>query len=227
MMNRWKTLEDNHEDDSLAIIRELNSRTGWTKHAQKLQGELGELLKSKGYIRFWSTVGCFHASKIGNSFLYDVPLYKRGLLEEFRGKRVRIVCISSGLRFDREYMAGEVGLTPANKLVERISDEYSFPNLEGFEMVYSSRRFKVVKPQKKRKIPCSLEPSGFIKFDSCDAALIDGVKGIPITKLRYLDNGLMEGTLAESNYWKRFLSLREAIDELSVSSDRRHKRVEN
>ena len=122
-------------------------------------------------------------------------------------------------------MAGEVGLTPANKLVEKIGDEYSFPNLDGFEVVYSSRRFKVVKPQKNRKIPCSLEPSGFIDFDSYDAALIDGVKGIPIAKLRYLDDGFMEGTLAGSNYWQRFRSLRREINHLGVSSDRRHKRI--
>ncbi|MDC1213882.1 hypothetical protein N8000_05345 [Rhodospirillales bacterium] len=223
MMNRWKILEDNHEDDAHEIIRELNARTGWNKHAQKLQAELGELLKRKGYMRFWSTSGCYLVSKIGESFLYDVPLYKRGHLQDFVGKRIRVVCISSGLRFDREYMVGEIGRTPAEKVVSRISEEYSFPNIGEHEVLYSSPRFRLLKPSRNTRVASSLAPSGFINFDDCDAALIDGVKGIPIAKLRYLDNGFMEGTLLHYSYWRRFSSVQDAISHLSFSSDKLHK----
>jgi hypothetical protein len=69
-------------------------------------------------------VGCtvdprtYLVHQVGQSFLYDVPLNKRGRLAAFRGKRVRLVCLGSGT-FTRWVRVG-----PVNPLdVETVSPE--------------------------------------------------------------------------------------------------------
>jgi hypothetical protein len=223
MMNFWKILRDEHVDDALVLIRKLNAASGWSKEAKLHQHQLRELLESKVFINFWSSSSRYLVSKIGESYLYDVPMYKRGLLSKFRGKRVRVVCISSGSHADREYMAGVVGDTPSDKIVRSQSEEYSFPDVGKHKVVYSSPRFKVIEVNDDTQISSSYEPDGFIDYETCDLVLIDGAKCIPIAKLKHVDNGRLEGVIVGSNYWRRYLSLNEAISHLSSTSDAYHK----
>ena len=65
-------------------------------------------MKEIGYIEFPGQSQNWFLSRIGDSYLYDVPLNKQGRLKPFRGHRVRVICIGSGKRFERMYMAGAV-----------------------------------------------------------------------------------------------------------------------
>jgi hypothetical protein len=102
------TRPDPLTDDVGALLRKLNARAGWTQEAVDLLDELLALLKRKKYYRFDGHPSRYHLQGIGESYVYDVPMTQRGHLERFRGKTVRVVCVSSG-RFDRSLMAGKVG----------------------------------------------------------------------------------------------------------------------
>ncbi len=100
-------MEDNIVDDVSALLSKLNSRKSWDREAQKNLDELIALLEKKKYIIFQGHPSRYHLFRIGDSALYDVPEKRRGHLEKFRGKRVRIICVSSG-KFYRQLMAKEI-----------------------------------------------------------------------------------------------------------------------
>ena len=49
-----------------------------------------------GYIGMQVDPRAYLVHQVGQSFIYDVPLNKRGNLSVFRGKRIRIICLGSG-----------------------------------------------------------------------------------------------------------------------------------
>ena len=103
-------LEDSFNDDVLIAIKLLNVELKWTKKKYDLKNSLINLLNAEGYISFSVTnVEQYKISRVGQSYLYDVPMHKRGHLSIFRGKRVRIVCSGSGRNSFRELMAKDIG----------------------------------------------------------------------------------------------------------------------
>ena len=113
-------MKDEFVDDVLALLRFLTARKGWNNEAKLNQKKLWTLLDSKDYIYFTAGYSDYIASAIGDSYLYDVPMYKRGYLSKFRGKRIRVVCVGSGSHRYRDYMAGVVGDTPPDKLITKV-----------------------------------------------------------------------------------------------------------
>lgn len=100
--------EDNLTDEIGVLINAVQKIPTHTKHKKKLIGELQKVCQSTGYINFQGSTPTFHIGKIGQSYLYDVPIKKTGHLLKFRGKRIRVICIASGKLSTRYYMAGEV-----------------------------------------------------------------------------------------------------------------------
>jgi len=98
----------------------------WTSNKSALREELVSLLKKRRYVSFIGSPYKYYAQRVGDSYLYDVPLYKQGWLKRFRGKRVRIVCVGSG-KYKRDYMAGAVASKPKESVVERLAHKYDFP----------------------------------------------------------------------------------------------------
>ena len=86
------------------------------------KAELVSVLKRHQYIQFVGHYWRYLASSVGDSYLYDVPMTKRGHLKAFRGQRVRVLCIESGDYRDRVYMVGAV-LTPGDDAVGRARAE--------------------------------------------------------------------------------------------------------
>jgi hypothetical protein len=115
MFDLSEKLQDNIKDDVRPFLKILDARTSWNEDAKQSLGKLIALLKKKKYISFIGHPNRYHLTRIGSSCLYDVPTYRKGALVPFRGKRIRLVCVSSG-RYDRQLMAGVVGDTPKNKL---------------------------------------------------------------------------------------------------------------
>ena len=168
-------LEDNIEDDVNLIRKEMLSLKSWNKEKYKLQDKLEKILLLKKYISFCPTnPERYQLSSVGQSYLYDVPLYKRGHLQKFLGKRIRLICIHSGPHAARTLMAGIVGKTPPDKIIKKLIIEYSFPReLKNNDVLFKTRRFKLFKINKGDKLtyPNSKE---LIDLAGVESVLIDG-----------------------------------------------------
>jgi hypothetical protein len=98
-------LPDPLSDNAGILINALQCRTGWGAEQAGVLEQLIIMLGRKRYITFVGHPARYRLTQIGQSCLMDVPAKKRGHLSVFRGKRIRMVCVSSG-RFDRRLMAG-------------------------------------------------------------------------------------------------------------------------
>jgi hypothetical protein len=79
-----------------AQIERIARIPNWTPKKQKLRERLEKMVIFQGYIGFEADYRDYHVTRVGQSFLYGVPVRKKGHLAPFSGKRVRIVCIHSG-----------------------------------------------------------------------------------------------------------------------------------
>ena len=98
-------IPDTVKDSISILIEKLNDRKNWNDETKEKLANLLKLLKKQGYIFFSGSPYRYHLHQIGNSCLYDIPMNRRGHLSVFRGKRIRIVCVSSG-RYRRTLAAG-------------------------------------------------------------------------------------------------------------------------
>ena len=89
-------LPDLCEDILGAKIHRLQTIDRWTAEKRKLQRDLEVMSPYFGYIGLWVDPRAYLVYQVGQSFVYDVPLDKRGHLSVFRGKRIRIICLGSG-----------------------------------------------------------------------------------------------------------------------------------
>jgi hypothetical protein len=100
------TIEDPKADQIGLVIKELQSIQTFTRAKRDVLERLLELLKISGYKMFNGKAARYGFGPIGASYLYQVPEDKRGHLEPYRGRLVRLVCVGSGI-FDRDIMVGE------------------------------------------------------------------------------------------------------------------------
>ena len=98
-------LTDPLTDNAGIIIKAIQRPTAWGDEQQGLLEQLICMLGRKRYITFAGHPTQYQLTQIGQSCLVDVPANKRGHLRAFRGKRIRLVCVSSG-RLKRQLMAG-------------------------------------------------------------------------------------------------------------------------
>ena len=105
MFELEEQIPDTVNDSISILIEKLNDRKNWNDETKEKLANLLKLLKKQGYIFFSGSPYRYHLYQIGNSCLYDIPMNRRGHLSVFRGKKVRIVCVSSG-RYSRTLAAG-------------------------------------------------------------------------------------------------------------------------
>jgi len=79
-----------------AKIRRMQRISHWNGTKRKLRDELDRMLHLYGYRALAADPRDYLLKYVGDAFQYDVPADKRGHLKEFRGKRVRLVCVHSG-----------------------------------------------------------------------------------------------------------------------------------
>lgn len=195
MISSETILTDTHKDEVLVVLNAMSAETGWNQRKAKLREELLRLLSKAGYIGFEGSPYRYAASVVGSSYLYDVPLYKQGLLKKFRGKRVRIVCVGSG-RYKRGYMAGVVGKTPKELIVEKIVHNYEFPAyVTDSDTIYKTRRYLVFQPPQSLRFLSEKEPEGFVDLNDWNLILIDGKDGLAKGKLRNNEDGSVSCSL--------------------------------
>ena len=96
MTNPRLQLPDPLTDNAGIIIKARQDRTAWDDGRKGLLEQLIDMLARKHYITFVGYPARYHLTQIGQSCLMDIPDNKRGHLGAFRGKRIRLVCVSSG-----------------------------------------------------------------------------------------------------------------------------------
>jgi len=77
-------------------IKRMQEIDTWTSEKRRLQRDLELMSPYFGYVGWTVDPRAYLVHQVGQSFLYDVPLNKRGRLDVFRGKRVRFICLGSG-----------------------------------------------------------------------------------------------------------------------------------
>ena len=177
-------IRDNIKDEAWPYLLRLNKRTSWNDESKEHLEKLKIFLENKDYISFVGHPKRYHLTRIGDSCLYDVPTFRKGALTEFRGKRIRVVCVSSG-RYDRLLMAGAVGATPKNKIKTKEKVSYVFPEIGDHKIAYLGRRYMAI--EAKGKFPIELYQGSFDSIDlkSCDQILLDGKDCCPIATINY------------------------------------------
>ena len=158
-------------------------------------------------------------TQIGDSCLYDVPTYRKGALTEFRGKRIRVVCVSSG-RYDRLLMAGAVGTTPKNKIKIKEKNSYVFPEIGDHKIAYLGRRYMVIEAKGKAAIELYQGSFDSIDLKSCDLILLDGKDCCPIATFNYEPDDKLIGKLVGWSFPETFSDLHKGIQEMSKKNER-------
>ena len=171
------------------------------------------------YKYFLGSTNRYHLTSIGESCLYDVPTYRKGALAEFRGQRIRIVCVSSG-HYERLLMAGVVGATPKNKIKIKEKAIYVFPESGDHETIYLGRRYKLISAKGECTIETHQGSDESIDLKSCDLIMLDGKECCPIAIFKYDPAGKLIGNLVGWKFKVAFSDLREAIKGMAKESER-------
>ncbi len=216
MINETLILPDDYEDEVLHLLEKFRNIAVNTTQREALREQIETELRKKKYISFPGHYKRYYLSRVGTSYLYDVPLYKRGYLSNFRGKRIRIICLYSGC-FNYGYWAGIVYNSPQDKIIDKLpkpNRDYIFPGfIDNLETIYRSPRYRVVKVDPSIKILCKSASAGFVETSGWESVLFDGKAGEPVATLRFDPDGT---TYAKRLYrWSQIsthATLREAID---------------
>ena len=219
MINEHTILPDTINDEAQEYINILNAPGGWSEAKKIAQPQLLQLLEKDNYISFISNYKRYLVSTVGASYLYDVPLCKRGHLARFAGKRVRVICIKSGRHTDRTYMAGIVGVTPPELLIQKLIRKYSFPAYtENLPRIYESPRFRLVEISEKLSLLNEYRRGESVDMKGWDGLLLDGRLGEAVAVFKI---GADESVVARHLGWHpsiayNYESIRAAIEEIAL-----------
>jgi len=212
-------IKDNIKDEAWPFLQQLKKRSRWNKESKEQLEKLKIFLEGNNYISFIGHPNRYHLTRIGDSCLYDVPTFRKGALTEFRGKRIRIVCVSSG-RYDRLLMAGAVGVTPKNKIKIKEKINYSFPEIGDHKITYLGRRFMVIEAKANFSIKIDQGSANVIDLNSCDLILLDGKLSRPIATFNYEPDNKLTGKLIGRTYHEKFEDLLIGIREMARDYER-------
>jgi hypothetical protein len=211
-------IKDNIKDDILPYLQRLNNRKNWNSESKENLRQLENLLKRKNYKSFVGHPSRYHLTRVGDSCLYDVPTYRKGVLVEFRGQRVRVICMSSG-RYDRMLMAGVVGKTPANKIKIKEKAVFVFPEIGDHKIVYSGRRYMLIKVKGQFPIGVYQGSNETIDLECCSMILLDGKQCRPIATFKYESDNKLTGLLVGWNFPEEFSGVADAVKKMAKKNE--------
>jgi len=81
MISEDTVITDDLDDDVSVILQAMSDDDTWTSNKSALREELVSLLKKRRYVWFIGSPYKYYAHRVGDSYLYDVPLYKQALLD--------------------------------------------------------------------------------------------------------------------------------------------------
>lgn len=100
------TLIEDFSGEIGTILKKIRAIPRMTTEKRKLVNELESISEHEGYQYFRGYSHKFHIGKVGQSYIYQVPKNKTGNLKSYRNKKVRLICMSSGSRWERGYAVG-------------------------------------------------------------------------------------------------------------------------
>jgi hypothetical protein len=218
MFDKSDKIKDNIKDEVWLYLARLNNRKNWNGESKETLQQLKDLLNQEKYKSFIGHPDRYHLTRIGDSCLYDVPTYRKGALAEFRGQRIRVVCMSSG-RYERLLMAGFVGKTPRNKIKVKAKITYVFPETGDHETIYLGRRYKVISAKGEFPIVTYQGSDETIALESCDLIMLDGKECCPIATFKYDPASKLIRRLVGWSFAETFLDLREAIKKWLITTN--------
>lgn len=86
-------VEDPMDDEVGLLIPPVISGTTWNAERFQKRDKLFQKLKARKYYSFVGNFQRYRLQRVGQSYLYQVPLTKKGHLKQFRGKLIRIICV--------------------------------------------------------------------------------------------------------------------------------------
>lgn len=107
-------LKDDLSDEIGHVLASIANIPTMTAEKRALIAKACAMMEAKGYITYEGRylamdAGAFtRVLHVGDSCCMDVPMTKRGHLEPFRGKFIRIVYVASSRGRSKVYMAGEL-----------------------------------------------------------------------------------------------------------------------
>jgi hypothetical protein len=219
MFDKAEQIFDEVVDDVRPYLDTLATRKDWNDGTKFALAELKKILKKKRYKAFVGHPSRYHLTRIGDSCLYDVPADRRGALSPFRGKRVRLVCVSSG-RFDRVLMAGVVSVTPPHLVRSREKPIYVFPDVGDHEIAYLGRRYMLIRSAGETEIQLHQGSFEVVDLEACDYILLDGAKCCPIAIFKCPTDGVLIGTLIGWKFSNEFASIADAVRGMAKLNER-------
>ena len=108
MFTEVDMLTDNEDDEIGNLLKQIREIKTFTKRKRELISEVINTGKKQKYLSFGGYTHRYFIGKVGESFIYHVPKTKKGNLQKFKGKTIRVICIGSGQRFERHYLAGVI-----------------------------------------------------------------------------------------------------------------------
>jgi len=109
----WFVADTKPEDFSGEIGKTLkeyieNPLNKMKKEKRQILGRLHKESTRQGYVLFEGYSHNFGISRVGDSYIYDVPATKTGNLRPFRNQKIRVICVQSGKNWRRAYLAGPI-----------------------------------------------------------------------------------------------------------------------
>lgn len=102
-----KLIPDETDDLIGFLAAKLRKTSGWSSEKEKMRKHLENLLVAHGYRSNWLDYRDYQLTRVGQSYRYHVPIDKKGFLAQFADKKIRLVCVRSGI-FRRLVYAGGV-----------------------------------------------------------------------------------------------------------------------
>lgn len=92
-------------DEIGILLSKIQKEESWTAMRKALLKNAVQLITKQKHIKFESDYRLFRLSKVGSSLVCVVPDHKQGYLKTFRNQRIRLVCVGSGSKSRRQYIA--------------------------------------------------------------------------------------------------------------------------
>src|SRR5262245_17087775 len=106
MAELLKQLRDTSDDKIGSLLAQARAIETWTMEKRRLVERAIKAMIAAKYVSIRGQYSSYNLTQRGQSCQYDVPEDRRGKLLPFRGKRVRVVCVSRYGMGGRIFLAG-------------------------------------------------------------------------------------------------------------------------
>ena len=96
-------IKDNLKDKISNITAKMMAKKTWDGECKELFELLEKELTIQKYKKFIGDYRYYHLTQKGHACLYDVPVDQKGYLAEYRGKRIRLICMGKFNAYSKKF----------------------------------------------------------------------------------------------------------------------------